>query len=300
MVTHEMSLPKITIVTTNLNQEVYLESTILSVINQNYPNLEYIIIDGKSTDHSVDIIKKYENYLSFWCSERDKGLYDALNKGFRRSTGEILMWINSDDMLQEGSLYNIAEIFNTFQNVNWITGINISFDERGRVIGADRAKGFTKYDFYTYNYQWLQQESTAWRRELWEKAGNYLSTDYKFAGDFELWVRFFRHAKLLPCDILIGGFRMRSGNQISLNSLDAYEREVKQIIEAEKKILSQSERRNLFMLRTITFLKSILMYSIVLDLTIFTRLLNKLERNLKKKSNNRIHINRINCKFEMI
>ncbi|WP_316804882.1 glycosyltransferase family 2 protein [Pedobacter nototheniae] len=292
--------PKISIVTTNLNQDAYLEKTILSVTEQGYPNLEYIIIDGKSSDSSVDIIKKHEAKIAYWCTEEDRGLYYALNKGFEKATGEILMWINSDDLLNSGALFNVAEIFNAFPQVDWITGINISFDEKGRVIGADRAIGFTKYDFYTHNYQWLQQESTAWRKNLWEKAGGCLNIDYKYAADFDLWIRFFKFSNLYPCDVLIGGFRMRSANQLSLNFLNTYQAEVNKIIDKEKKDLPPSILNDLRMLKAIKIIRLVLKYSILFDLKIFSRILNKLERNLLKKPATRIHINRLNCQFEMI
>lgn len=292
--------PKISVVTTNLNQGIFLEETILSVINQNYPNLEYILIDGKSTDSSIDIIRKYKDKFTFWCSEKDEGLYHALNKGFDKATGEIFMWINSDDLLHPGSLFNVAEIFSAFSSVDWITGINISFDEKGRTIGADRAKGFTKYDFYTHKYQWLQQESTAWRKSLWQKAGNCLNTNYKYAADFDLWIRFFRFANLYPCDVLIGGFRMRSNNQLSLNFLDTYEAEVNEIINTEKKNVASSTLKVLYVLDIIKIVRVVLRYTYILDLKIFARLLDKLERNLIKKPTPRIHINRLTCKFEII
>jgi glycosyltransferase involved in cell wall biosynthesis len=292
--------PKISVVTTNLNQDAFLEETILSVTNQNYPNLEYILIDGKSTDRSLDIIKKHKDKFTYWCSEDDEGLYHALNKGFDRATGEIFMWINSDDLLHPGSLFNVAEIFSTFPSVDWITGLNISFDEKGRVIGADRAKGFTKYDFYTYKYQWLQQESTVWRKSLWQKAGNSLNSNYKYAADFDLWIRFFRFVNLYPCDVLIGGFRMRSKNQLSLNFLDTYEAEVNEIINAEKRNLTKPTLKVLHLLNTIKILRAVLQYTYILDLKIFARLLDKLERNLLEKPTARIHINRLTCQFEII
>lgn len=104
--------PKISIITPSYNQAQYLEDTILSVIEQNYPNLEYIIIDGGSTDNSVEIIKKYEKYLSFWVSEKDSGQSDAINKGIEKCTGEIFNWINSDDCLERDSLMEVARLYN--------------------------------------------------------------------------------------------------------------------------------------------------------------------------------------------
>jgi len=103
--------PKISIITPSFNQGDYIEETILSVLNQNYPNLEYIIIDGDSTDNSVDIIKKYADKLTYWVSEKDKGQTDAINKGLLKCTGAIFNWINSDDFLEKDALFNIAKTY---------------------------------------------------------------------------------------------------------------------------------------------------------------------------------------------
>lgn len=201
-------------------------------------------------------------------------------------------------MLHPGALFNIGEIFYKFPQVSWITGINTSFDEYGRVIGADRAKGFTKFDFYTYNYYWLQQESTVWRKSLWEEAGGALNANVKLAGDFDLWVRFFRHAELYACDVLIGGFRMRSKGQLSATSIDIYQDETRETIRAERGLVDKKTRRQIKILDRIAFLKKILRYSIILDLKIFTRILDKISRDIRKKPH-RIHINRANNEFEI-
>src|SRR5262249_529742 len=104
-------LPSITIVTPSYNQVAYIEETIESVLSQGYPRLEYIIIDGGSTDGSVEIIRKYEKHLAYWVSEKDKGQSDAINKGFRRATGEIFNWLCSDDTLEPGALVRVGEAF---------------------------------------------------------------------------------------------------------------------------------------------------------------------------------------------
>lgn len=106
-----MDYPKISIITPTYNQGSYLEQTILSIIRQNYPNLEYIIIDGGSNDETVNIIRKYEKYLKFWISEKDYGQGNAINKGLHHCTGEIFNWVNSDDYLEKDSLYKIAAAF---------------------------------------------------------------------------------------------------------------------------------------------------------------------------------------------
>jgi len=103
--------PKISIVTASYNQGQFIEETILSVLNQNYPNLEYILIDGGSTDNSVEIIRKYQQHFTYWVSEKDKGQANAINKGLQLCTGDIFNWLNSDDYLEPGSLHKIAAAF---------------------------------------------------------------------------------------------------------------------------------------------------------------------------------------------
>ncbi|MDJ1502183.1 glycosyltransferase family 2 protein [Xanthocytophaga agilis] len=231
-----MTFPKITIVTPSFNQAKYLEKTILSIVKQEYPNLEYIIIDGGSTDGSIDIIRKYEKHLTYWESEKDNGLYDALNKGFKKSTGEIMGWLNSDDLLHQNSLFVLADIFSNVPKVKWIQGYPSVFDDRGRIVYS-RPHKFSKYSFYLKEFlsdgQFIQQESTYWRRELWEKAGQQICTTYKYAGDFELWMRFFRHETLYVTNALIGGFRVRQQGQLSRDSYQEYLSEAENIIQQE-------------------------------------------------------------------
>src|SRR5688572_2633651 len=104
--------PKISIITPSYNQGEYIEKTILSVLEQNYPNLEYIIIDGGSTDNSTEIIRKYADRITYWISEPDKGQSDAINKGLKLATGDIVNWLNSDDYYEPGALFKVAEAFN--------------------------------------------------------------------------------------------------------------------------------------------------------------------------------------------
>src|SRR5690606_20886002 len=157
----------------------------------------YIIVDGGSTDGSVDIIRKYEHNLAWWCSEPDDGMYDAISKGFRHASGEVMGWINSDDFYHPGALFIIADIFREYKDVNWIQGIPNVVDHMGRVVYVSRQVIDIKYWFYQRKHiqsrRYIQQESTFWRKPLWEKAGGYLSSEFKYAGDFELWLRFFKH-----------------------------------------------------------------------------------------------------------
>jgi len=123
-----MTLPKISIVTPSFNQGKYIEQTILSVLDQNYPNLEYIIMDGGSTDDTVEIIKKYEDRISYWISEKDNGQTDAINKGFARCTGNVFNWINSDDYYEPGALLTIGKFFNENPSADVVCGKEWSFE----------------------------------------------------------------------------------------------------------------------------------------------------------------------------
>lgn len=233
--------PKISIITPNYNQEKYLEETILSVLNQGYPNLEYIIIDGGSTDRSVDVIRKYADKLAYWESVPDKGMYDAIRKGFEHSTGEIMAWINSDDMYQPKSFFTVSEIFDNYKEVNWLLGFPSVYDALGRIVECPHTlRQWSKYDVYIGQYQWIQQESVFWRRSLWEQAGSRIESELKYAGDFELWFRFFNYEKLYTTTAILSGFRMRDGEQLSMKQKDAYDTEIRLVLAS--KIYTEEER----------------------------------------------------------
>jgi glycosyltransferase involved in cell wall biosynthesis len=237
--------PKISIVTPCYNQIRFIEDAIQSVINQKYPNLEYIVIDGGSNDGTVEIIKKYEKSISFWVSETDAGVYDALQKGFSKSTGDIMGWLNGDDLLHPGALKTVGEIFSQFPQVEWLQGRPTSIDEEGRTFEVLPIRQWSKFHFYLHNYRWIQQESTYWRRSLWEKSGAKMSANLKYAGDFELWMRFFRHAELYSTASLIGGFRHHRFGQLSKEKIDDYIREVNACICDEYLILEKQTKKEL-------------------------------------------------------
>lgn len=222
--------PKITVVTPNYNQEKFIELTIQSVLSQNYPNLEYIIIDGGSSDGSVDIIKKYADQLSYWVSEPDKGMYDAIQKGFSRSSGEIMTYINSDDLLQPHSLFTVASIFSKYTQVQWLSGNPNCITEYGQIFYIGSRINWTKFHYLTGNYQFIQQEGTFWSRELWNKAGATMSVNLSLAGDMELWSRFFHHAEFFTISAILGSFRYRSANQKTLEQFDKYHLEAQQVL----------------------------------------------------------------------
>ncbi|MDR1893605.1 MAG: glycosyltransferase [Spirochaetales bacterium] len=231
--------PQISIVTPCLNGGRYLEETINSVLNQGYPRLEYIIIDGGSADDSVKIIKKYESQLAYWVSEKDGGLYDGIQKGFEKAGGEVMAWIGSDDMYHPKALFTVAELFSRYKEIKWLAGATTKFDEYGRTVHVSQSQKFVRWDFLMGDYKWLQQESCFWHRSLWEQAGSFLNRELRYAGDFDLWMRFFRYEKLHITNALIGGFRERSSDQLSLDGMESYLAEAEKIIQQEK--LSKSE-----------------------------------------------------------
>lgn len=247
--------PKISIVTPSFNQGQYLEDTILSVINQRYPNLEYIIIDGGSTDDSVRIIKKYEQYLTYWVSENDQGLYHALEKGFSKSTGDIMAWINSDDMYHERSLFIAADIFTTFNQVQWLMGTNTFYDENGYSFVYDEQpyqQRWSKLRMYLSKDQFIQQESVFWKRALWTRAGGFVDLNYSLAADFELWLRFFRYEKLYTTSFMLAGFRLRTVNQKSHHQRSEYLQQARQL--ADREYTRESNHINLYFYRLVVIL----------------------------------------------
>lgn len=219
------SMLKITIVTPCFNQVSTIENTIRSVLDQDYPNLEYIVIDGGSTDGTVDVLRKYESRLHYWCSEPDGGQYRAVNKGFERGTGEVMAWLNGDDFYMPGALKAVGSMFAQLPQVDWLTTLSqITADGSGSCIDCHRIPGFSREAFLEGAYLpgagprflgFVQQESTFWRRSLWEKAGP-IDTRYELAGDFDLWARFFRHTRWLYCTPNpLGCFRYFDGQRSS-------------------------------------------------------------------------------------
>lgn len=231
-----VSVPfKISIVTPSFNQGEFLEECIDSVLSQNYPNTEYIIMDGGSCDNSVEIIKKYDKYLTYWQSKPDGGQYAAIQNGFARSNGEIMAWLNSDDKYHSDAFFKAAYVFASNPEIEWITGRPTWWDKDGRLNKISDVLPRYNREKYLQMGQtklWMQQESTFWRRSLWDRAGAYIRTDLGYAGDFELWVRFSRYASVATVNALLGGYRSH-GNQKAVYALDKYLEEVAFITDEE-------------------------------------------------------------------
>jgi len=199
--------PRITLVTPVLNGARYLEAAIDSVLGQGYPDLEYLIVDGGSTDGTVEIIRRHEKRLAWWVSEPDRGMYHALNKGFARSSGEVMGWLSATDLLHQGALLVVGGVFRDLPDVDWITGLPTALTEEGMAVEIGPFPRWTRPRYLLGANRYIQQESTFWRRSLWEKAGGRLDDARTMASDFELWLRFFRHARLHSVRALLGAFR---------------------------------------------------------------------------------------------
>ncbi len=235
--------PKITIVTVCLNSLPYIEDCIHSVIDQQYPNLEYIIVDGGSTDGTLEVIEKYRDKFNLVIAEPDTGPANALNKAFALSTGEILGWLNSDDKLHSRALFAIANVFETVPEADWIMGYPSWLTPDGNFVDEIYYKNnrfyyspnyindnfhmkfarWSKWRFAMGDFSAIQQESVFWRRTLWEKAGSRLNEN-TIAYDLELWTRFFEHAELYTTNVLLGGFRIH-GRQLSMQEPERYRAE---------------------------------------------------------------------------
>lgn len=180
--------PKITMVTCSYNQGQFLEETIQSVLNQNYPNLEYIVIDGGSRDNSVEIIRCYETQLAYWVSEPDKGQSDALCKGFDRGTGEIFCWLCSDDLLEPGALLEVGRLFAEKPNIDVVFGDTIFIDASSKVTRRYKVFPFHRWLLLnTANY--IPQPSTFWRAKLYRQVGG-LDRTRHVCMDPEMFLRF--------------------------------------------------------------------------------------------------------------
>jgi len=210
-------IPLVSIITPSFNQAQYIEATIQSVLMQEYPRIEYIVVDGGSTDGTVDVIQKYEDKIAWWVSEKDKGQTDAINKGFSRAKGDILAWINSDDTYNTPQAVTDAvdflaanpEVAMVYADCNFI-------DEQGNVIGTFASRQ-TDYQKLRRGYVHIPQQTMFFRTKYWKELGP-LDPSFYFAMDYDLWVRIARQA---PIRYLPGktwaNFRIHTSSKTNVN-----------------------------------------------------------------------------------
>ena len=178
--------PRISIVTPSYNQGQFIEETIRSVLLQGYPNLEYIIIDGGSSDNTIEIIKKYEEHFSSWVSESDKGPTDAINKGWQRASGEIIAYLNSDDAYLPGALAAVAEAFQQYPEAKAICGNELKINSEGLVITESKIKNIDRLSLLNLNF--IPQPATFLKKSTLTLTGG-IDLKIKYTFDFELWLR---------------------------------------------------------------------------------------------------------------
>lgn len=180
--------PTVSVVTPSYNQARFIGDTIESVRATGYPNIEHIIIDGGSTDGSQEVIEKYADDLAYWVSEPDEGQTHALIKGFERATGEILCWLNSDDLFEPWTLHEVVATFDRRTDLDWVYGDATWIDVNGEVIQPKKEHGFSRF-IWMYDHNFVPQPSTFWRADLYRQVGG-LDPTFDLAMDADLWIRF--------------------------------------------------------------------------------------------------------------
>lgn len=208
--------PKISIVTPSYNQAAFLGATIESVLGQGYPNLEYLVCDGGSTDGSVDVLKRYGRRLA-WVSRRDKGQTDAINQGLRRVTGQIVAYLNSDDVLEPGALHQVAESFQSHPEALWLTGSCRIIDQDDRPIRSF-VSGYKSLWLRWYSRNklcvtnFICQPATFWRRSVHDQIG-YLDETLRYVMDYDFWLRLSRLGDPLVLREPLASFRIHAASK---------------------------------------------------------------------------------------
>lgn len=213
--------PLVSIVTPSFNQAAYLETAILSVLDQEYNPIEYILIDGGSTDGSLDIIKRHANDFAYSLSEPDRGQADALNKGFAQAKGKYLAWLNADDRLKPNAVAEAVAFLEANPDVGLVYGDADFIDSQGRLIGRFAARQ-TDYLRLLRGYVHIPQQAAFWRSDLWKRVGP-LETSLTFAMDYDLWVRLAKVSKILYHPRLWAEFRLHADSKTIQNDMRAWD-----------------------------------------------------------------------------
>jgi glycosyltransferase involved in cell wall biosynthesis len=221
-------LPKVSLVTPIFNGAKYLPEVLASIRAQNYPGLEYIVCDGGSTDGTIAILEANRDLISHLLIGKDRGMYDAINKGFKIAQGEVLGWINSDDVLMPWCLRCVGEYFRAVPECEWVTGIPSVMDAESRlawvanVAPQYRRQWIAKGWYSGLGLGTIQQESTFFSRTLLNRVGG-LNADLKWGGDLDLWRRFAKSgANLHQAGTVLSGFRQHGSNASAVHSARYY------------------------------------------------------------------------------
>ena len=203
--------PLISVITPCWNSETFIERTIHSVLGQDCSDVEYIVIDGGSTDTTIEIINAYADRISYWCSEPDKGMYDAINKGMRRANGEILAYLNSDDIYYPGTLTFVARYFAENPEVDLLFGDLNFIDESDCVLFKQSYPDFHLPRFRSMRHAAIGQPAAFWRRSLWTAVGEF-DTTLRMASDFEFFIRAGLIGRLVHVSKVMAAFRVHGGS----------------------------------------------------------------------------------------
>ena len=224
--------PKISIITPTLNQAKFIKQTIESVLSQNYPNLEYIVIDGGSTDETLKILQKYSKHLK-WISEKDKGQADAINKGLKLATGDILAYLNSDDLYTPNTLLTVGEYFLANPHTHWLTGDYQIIDENNNPISKQSlVVNYKKFLLHHYHPLILKltnsiipQPSTFWSKKAYQSIGEF-DINLHYAMDYDYWVRLSNHFSLHYLPQTLSSFRVYSGSKSTTGTKKQFQEEI--------------------------------------------------------------------------
>lgn len=219
---------KFSIITVSFNQSEFIRQNIESVVNQHYPNFEHIIIDGGSTDNTVKILKEYPHLN--WVSERDKGQSDGLNKGFKKATGDIIAWINSDDMLAPNALNILNDFFEKNPDKSVVTGNQVFIDRKGEYIRTIPAKAFTYDELLNGARSSVMQNSTFFRRKVLLDVG-YLDESFHYTMDHELFIRIAKEYTSYTIDYDLAYFRLWEESKTCSSKINFY----KELLRVKKK-----------------------------------------------------------------
>jgi glycosyltransferase involved in cell wall biosynthesis len=241
-----LAWPRITIVTVVDGGDEYLEETIRSVVHQGYPNLEYIVVEDDSDEQRREIIRQYEEDLSWRFFPPRTSACAAINAAFAESSGEIMGWLEPGDMLHTKGLFVLGSVFSSFPKLSWITGRPFNFTPGGLPAGIKHLERWSRMRFLAGGNKYIHRDTTFWRRSLWEQAGSSLQAEYGLAAEFELFMRFFRHARLYSVDALIGGYRTHPGNHSVSDSHRRYNELCDEIADRELASLKGAYAAKLF------------------------------------------------------
>ena len=249
----DRSASRMCMVTTNYNYGDYLDDCMRSVVgSRGFHRVDYIVMDGGSTDGSVEIVKKYEPHLKHWQSERDEGMYHAIEAGFALSDAPYMGWLNSDDQLAPWAIQTALGIFDQLPEVKWITSrFPMQARKDGVVIATSILPGVDNWRFFNGEHirslelpstGWVVQDCTFWRRDLWEEVGGAFDHSLKLAGDFELWARFMMCTDLYVVPVPFGIYRVQGVNKAMVDRL-AYRDECVKVLQRYTPVIPQDLER---------------------------------------------------------